>query len=297
MKKILLTLASFACIYSGSSQTPQVYALSDNGDTTSNLWVSHWPFHGNQNVLEAIYQQGNFDNLPTQGTITDFYLKIASDVAAGVIIHGYKVQIGFTSLDTIPWVMGLNFQTFPNLTTVFYDTAFAIPYNITDGDWLKVTLPTPFTYNLNDQNGGLKNLVVHISEDSNTTSYPISQVPRIYFYNMGGNPRLALHTSSLYPPSIGYYSTCNCRPFIGFDIQPNGISDVTREKKLAVYPNPAKEALYLKNAEGQAYLITDIAGRVLLQGSMRGRSIDVGMLNSGLYLLRIGTETVKFVKE
>jgi hypothetical protein len=84
---------------------------------------------------------------------------------------------------------------------------------------------------------------------------------------------------------------------IGFDIQPNGINDITKDKKLTVYPNPAKEALYLKNAEGQAYLITDIAGRVLLQGSMKGRSIDVGALNSGLYLLRIGTETVKFVKE
>ncbi|HTM65467.1 MAG TPA: T9SS type A sorting domain-containing protein [Flavipsychrobacter sp.] len=297
MKRSILTTVLLTFIYSASAQTPQVYALSDNSDTTSNLWPGDWPFHGNQNVLEAIYQQGNFNNLPVQGSITDFYLKIASDVAAGVIIHGYKVEIGFTDFDTIPPGMQQNFQTFPNLTTVFYDTAFAIPYNIIDGDWLKVTLPTPFTYNLSDQNGGLKNLVVHISEDSNTLSYPTSLAPRSYFYYMGGTPPIALHASSLYPPSVVNFSMCNCRPFIGFDIQPNGINDITREKKLTVYPNPAKEALYLKNAEGQAYLITDIAGRVLLQGSMKGRSIDVGMLNSGLYLLRIGTETVKFVKE
>jgi hypothetical protein len=297
MKRIIALLLFAGWSYSASAQTPQVYALSDNGDTVSNLWAHSSPFHGSANVWETIYQQGNFNNLPAQGTITDFYLKIASDVAAGVIIHGYKVEIGFTDFDTLPPGMQQNFQTFPSLTTVFYDTAFAIPYNIVDGDWLKVTLPTPFTYNLNDQNGGLKNLVVHISQDSNTLSYPISQSPRIYFYDMGGNPRTALYTSSLYPPSIGYYSTCNCRPFIGFDIQPNGISDITKDRKLTVYPNPAKEGLYLKNAEGQAYLITDIAGRVLLQGSMKGRSIDVGMLNSGLYLLRIGTETVKFVKE
>jgi len=193
--------------------------------------------------------------------------------------------------------MALNFQTFPNLTTIFYDTAFAIPYNIVDGDWLRVTLPVPFAYNLNDENGGLKNLVVHISEDSNTVSYPISQAPLTYIYFMGGNPPTALHASSLYPSPNGHYSVCNCRPLIGFDIQPNSINDVTREKKLTVYPNPAKEALYVKNAAGQPYLITDIAGRVLLQGSMKGRSIDVGALNSGLYLLRIGTETVKFVKE
>jgi hypothetical protein len=229
--------------------------------------------------------------LPAQGIITHFYLKLNDPISAGVVVHGYQVRMGYTTLDTVPNYMCVNNLEFPNLTTVFYDTAFVSPNAISPYGWLEVPLDLPYVYDLNDGNGGFNNFVVRISQDSNTLTYPASQTPIICTYT--GNHNIAISSSSL-------NSTTACGVFllvIGFDIQPNGINDITKDKKLTVYPNPAKEALYLKNAEGKAYLITDIAGRVLLQGSMKGRSIDVGMLNSGLYLLRIGTETVKFVKE
>ena len=280
------------CSFAAGAQSPQIFALSPlTHDTTVFIIGSDVPFRGTANINQGIYKTSDFNNLPSQGIITHFYLKLQNPISAGVVVHGYQVRIGYTTVDTVSNYMCTNNPVFPNLTTVFYDTAFVIPSAIPQYGWLKVPLDVPYVYDLNNTNGGLKNFVVRISQDSNTGLLPPSQTPKVCNYS--GDHAIAITSSS-----INNATGCsNYMLVIGFDIQPNGINDITKEKKLTVYPNPAKEALYLKNAEGQAYLITDIAGRVLLQGSMKGRSIDVGMLNSGLYLLRIGTETVKFVKE
>ncbi|HTM65748.1 MAG TPA: T9SS type A sorting domain-containing protein [Flavipsychrobacter sp.] len=293
MKRIIALLLFTAWSFAAAAQSPQIWALNPLTHDTTGLFMggSDVPFRGNGNVYQGIYKTSDFNYLPLQGIITHFYLKLNAAIASGVLIHGYQVRIGYTTVDTVSNFMCVHNPVFPNLATVFYDTAFVIPNAIPQYGWLRVALDTPYVYDLNDGNGGFNNFVIRISQDSNTGLLPPSQTPNVCTYT--GNYSISINSSSL-------DTVRSCGGFLlvmGFDIEPNGISDVTREKKLTVYPNPAKEALYLKNAEGQAYLITDIAGRVLLQGSMKGRSIDIGALNSGLYLLRIGTETVKFVKE
>jgi hypothetical protein len=293
MKRIIALILFAGYSFSAAAQSPQIWALNPFTHDTTGLFMggNHAPFHGSANIYSEIYKISDFNYLPAQGIITHFYLKLNDPISAGVVVHGYQVRIGYTTSDTMSDYMCMGNFEFPNLTTVFYDTAFVIPNAVSPYGWLEVPLDVPYVYDLNDGNGGFKNFAVRISQDSNTIAYPASQTPIVCTYT--SNHVIAISNSS-------FNSASACAVFllaIGFDIQPNGINDITKEKKLTVYPNPAKEALYLKNAEGQAYLITDIAGRVLLQGSMKGRTIDVGMLNSGLYLLRIGTETVKFVKE
>jgi len=90
-------------------------------------------------------------------------------------------------------------------------------------------------------------------------------------------------------------------PCIGFDIDTIGVSGVDEviNSRLSLYPNPSKDYLYLSTtpSPNTAYTITDITGRQLLQGVVKDNLISVQALQPGLYLLRIGTEVLRFVKE
>lgn len=64
---------------------------------------------------------------------------------------------------------------------------------------------------------------------------------------------------------------------------------------LKVYPNPTLDAIYLRQLPSNTrYMITDINGRVVLQGNYRDR-IDVSILRPGLYLIQINGKVSRFV--
>jgi len=69
----------------------------------------------------------------------------------------------------------------------------------------------------------------------------------------------------------------------------------------SVYPNPVKESLYISLSDNysKTILIYDIYGREVkkLITNNSEFTIQVGDLQSGIYLVKIGTQTVKFVKE
>ena len=74
-----------------------------------------------------------------------------------------------------------------------------------------------------------------------------------------------------------------------------------RNHSLSLYPNPAKQSLFLTNGERYEnipYEITDVTGRMVLQGSYNAaEGIHVGNLSKGVYLLRIEGRFGRFVKE
>jgi hypothetical protein len=69
----------------------------------------------------------------------------------------------------------------------------------------------------------------------------------------------------------------------------------------SVYPNPVKESLYISLSDNykKTILIYDIYGREVKQLITNNSefTIQIGDLQSGIYLVKIGTQTVKFVKE
>ncbi len=68
---------------------------------------------------------------------------------------------------------------------------------------------------------------------------------------------------------------------------------------LKVYPNPVNDLLTLSTEEAVAYEISDLHGRCVMTGKAV-KTIDVGQLNAGIYVLRIVIEKqhyfVRFVK-
>ncbi|MEY8759530.1 BspA family leucine-rich repeat surface protein [Chryseobacterium tongliaoense] len=78
--------------------------------------------------------------------------------------------------------------------------------------------------------------------------------------------------------------------------------EVSDGNGISVYPNPAKDVIYVKNADNaERYMILDASGRILTLRTMTGNSIDIRFLNPGNYMLQIitkeKTQNFKFIKK
>ena len=77
------------------------------------------------------------------------------------------------------------------------------------------------------------------------------------------------------------------------------ITDITEQKMdylISVYPNPVNDILYIKDKkEDQPFCIYNGVGDKVLENS--GNKVDVSRLLSGIYLLKTGKATLKFVKQ
>ncbi len=74
--------------------------------------------------------------------------------------------------------------------------------------------------------------------------------------------------------------------------------------KVKVYPNPAKDKLFLSQSDFTTYTIYNIVGAKVTSGSLHPEAgtIDVGMLTKGIYMLQLSkselkSETIKIIKE
>ncbi len=70
---------------------------------------------------------------------------------------------------------------------------------------------------------------------------------------------------------------------------------------IGVFPNPASSYLQIEgNVSASSYTIYDIVGRAVKLGNLSkstSQRIDIGALETGLYLLKIGEHTIKVVKK
>jgi hypothetical protein len=98
---------------------------------------------------------------------------------------------------------------------------------------------------------------------------------------------------------IGKFGAYDCDGNI-IDSTGMSVEPVYAEKEeLIIYPNPAKNELRIKNYElgdGKDIEIYDVLGK-LYRPIIRNSSIVISSLNSGVYFLKIGARTGKFIKE
>jgi len=86
--------------------------------------------------------------------------------------------------------------------------------------------------------------------------------------------------------------------------EPIAIKHVTADNQLSVYPNPAKDMLYINNlADNSTITIADITGKqVVAYSANTGKNgVSISSLSTGLYIMTVkdaaGVHTAKFVKE
>ena len=83
--------------------------------------------------------------------------------------------------------------------------------------------------------------------------------------------------------------------------QTTGLPEIRSGKKnLLVYPSPAHEVIYVRELNGTIkYKITSITGAEITHGQLdnQNNSINIQGLLPGFYLLHIGSEVHKLVKE
>lgn len=83
-------------------------------------------------------------------------------------------------------------------------------------------------------------------------------------------------------------------PFGSTDVQ-----DVAEGLELILYPNPARDMIYLKNLSSSAdVLVYSLQGALIKTQTLgsESESIDISMLNPGMYLLKVENSIFKFTK-
>lgn len=63
-----------------------------------------------------------------------------------------------------------------------------------------------------------------------------------------------------------------------------------------LYPNPAKDVLYISNTESEDYKIFDMGGKLINSGKLERGSVNVSGLIKGAYMIQIGDNAKRFIK-
>ncbi len=80
-----------------------------------------------------------------------------------------------------------------------------------------------------------------------------------------------------------------------------GVSDVTISQEAGIYPNPARDIIYIKNSDAKSYTISDMSGRTLLKGALSDGQINIQTLVPGSYMVQLQSkdkvQNLKFIKK
>ena len=122
-----------------------------------------------------------------------------------------------------------------------------------------------------------------------------------YAVSLIGQITFADNVMYLYDKSkteLGHTAVADIDKIVFGEYVPSSVNDI--EVRVAVYPNPTHDALMVKGLPaGQTVRVYDLQGRLLSATQTQAEStlIDVSALQNGTYLLQIGAEVVKFIKE
>ncbi|MBK1897447.1 BspA family leucine-rich repeat surface protein [Chryseobacterium paridis] len=107
-----------------------------------------------------------------------------------------------------------------------------------------------------------------------------SAAPLIYSNALAVNARNNLITNKTWTITGDAYNG-ECQSFLS-------TSDVLTHNEISIYPNPATDFIYIKNAKGfGSYKIFDVSGRIVLQNSLNDEKINISSLTKGNYILKI----------
>ena len=76
---------------------------------------------------------------------------------------------------------------------------------------------------------------------------------------------------------------------------PTSIETVKTTTSILVYPNPTQDVIFIQGIEAQSLRIFNIEGKLVQEAY--GSQVPVSHLSTGTYILQIGTQAVRFIKQ
>lgn len=171
------------------------------------------------------------------------------------------------------------------------DLVFSGPWTIPanyDG-WITIDFDAPFAYN------GTDNLLIAI--DENSSDYAM----RYFRYTEATNTVLSYASDTQNPDPYDLLTFSGIKEVsskrANIKLVFGGSVGVTENNSnvITVYPNPAKDLLYIEGAEHEMVSIYDATGRLVLQEIYSG-PLHVNGLKRGLYTVNTAKGTVRFMK-
>ena len=129
--------------------------------------------------------------------------------------------------------------------------------------------------------------VVTMSADGVETAYVLSDVQKIVFNSNAMTVNMNSGTDATGIACVRFLS-------------PNEIETISSKSSVFVFPNPVKTLLTITGVEKDVRINLLSLNGTLLQSILAQKDltdIDVSSLQQGIYLLQIGNEVVKFVKQ
>ena len=129
--------------------------------------------------------------------------------------------------------------------------------------------------------------LITLSADGTKTVYALSNVQKIVFEN---------NTMTVNMKSGSDATDITCISFSGFA----GIENIETASSISVFPNPVQTFLTVAGADKNMKInLFDLNGRLLKSVPAQDNSteINVSSLTSGLYLLQVGEQVIRFIKQ
>ncbi|MBS1739693.1 MAG: T9SS type A sorting domain-containing protein [Bacteroidetes bacterium] len=315
MKRIILMFLLLAGTINGFAQGTPKYILDTSNSNKGPLMSSNGlPFKSYHNAVLSIYKYSDFPTMPMQGYISDVFFNSFDFTPAGSTIPGLMIKIGKTHLKYFPYLNTTDYSSCIPLVesmvasqkTVYYDSLYTLQSNWWAGQWLKFHLPVPYRYDMQPlPNDTQQNLTMLISREWDYT-YPIDSGKFHLSIQWLGfvNDSTRWETTYFYMDSLEHIAMSNflypkrCLYFIGFNGYSLSVNDPNKMKPFTVFPNPAQSTLHYSEQPSGLFSVYDMSGKQVLQGNTDSNGeIDIKTLPTGAYLLKIGEQTIRFLKE
>ena len=123
------------------------------------------------------------------------------------------------------------------------------------------------------------------------------------YFHATTNPNLScIEVDNVAWSNANWSNTIDATASFSLNCSGAGISDINESNTLMIYPNPAVSELNLLGEGAFSYQISDMSGKILLQGEVNeSDKIRIADLNAGVYNITCVTEnkiqTLRFIKQ
>lgn len=132
------------------------------------------------------------------------------------------------------------------------------------------------------------NVVVTLNNGT-ATSYSVENADKLYF----SNNNLVITEST----TLTQISLSSIRK-VTFPSSISGIQTTEKSNELALYPNPAKDVIFIENLTSNDNLVAiySMSGSLVSKQTLSSNAVNISALPRGLYIMKINNNVLKFSK-